>query len=79
MYGEQHKSISAINPAITENKECSNVTACVPIIDLKVDVLLSHGISLCFISRYFGHIPSKNRAKSALVRTALYPTLTPKP
>ena len=42
------KTISTINPSITESKERSMVEACAPVIDLKVGVLLSHGVSLCF-------------------------------
>ena len=34
------KNISAINPAIAENTECSNVKACTQVNDIKVGVLL---------------------------------------
>jgi len=43
------KSIPAINPANTENTECSIVEVRASFIDLKVDVLLDHGVSLCFV------------------------------
>jgi len=41
------KSISAINPAITEN---TIIKACTSFIDLKVGVSLYHGASLRFVS-----------------------------
>ena len=44
------KSISTINPAITENTEYLIVTVCATFIDLKVGVLLNHGVSLCCAS-----------------------------
>ena len=43
------KSIPTINPAITENTECLIVKVCALFIDLKVSVLLDHGVSLCFV------------------------------
>ena len=43
------KSIFAINPAIMENMECSIFKVCAPVINLKVGVLLDHGVSLCFV------------------------------
>ena len=44
------KSISTINLAIMENTECSITEACDSSIDLKVGVLLDHGVSLHFVS-----------------------------
>jgi len=44
------KSISTINPTITENTECLIVKASNPEIDLKMGVSLDHGVSLCFVS-----------------------------
>ena len=44
------KSISTINPAITENMECSIVKARASFIDLKVGVSLGHGVLLRFVS-----------------------------
>ena len=44
------KSISAINPAITENTKYSIVKAGASFINLNVGVWLAHGVSLCFIS-----------------------------
>ena len=44
------KSIPTINPAITENMECSIVRAHSLLMDLKVGVLLDHGVSLHFVS-----------------------------
>jgi len=50
------KSISTINPVITENTECLIVEPCAPVIDLKVGVSLAHGASLHFVSSYFDYI-----------------------
>ena len=44
------KSISTINPAITENTECSIIKVCTSFIDLKVGVSFNHGVSLRFVS-----------------------------
>jgi len=44
------KSISAINPAITENTERSIVKVLASFIDLKVGVLFDHGIPPHLIS-----------------------------
>jgi len=44
------KNISTINPAITENKECSIIKACASFIDLKVGVSLDCGVSIRFVS-----------------------------
>ena len=44
------KSICTINAATTENMECSIVKTHIPTIDLKVDLSLNRGTSLCFIS-----------------------------
>ena len=46
------KSISVSNLAITENTECLIIKACVPVIDLKVEVSLGHGVSLHFVSKH---------------------------
>ena len=43
------KSISTINPAITENTECLIIEACTLVINLKVGVSLYHGVSLPFV------------------------------
>ena len=43
------KSISTINSAITENTECSIVKVHNSFMDLKVGVLLDHGVSLYFV------------------------------
>jgi len=40
-----YKSISTINPAITEHMECLIVEVRAPTIDLKVGVLLDHSVS----------------------------------
>ena len=40
------KSISTINPAITENTECLIIKACASFVNLKVGVLFDHGVSL---------------------------------
>jgi len=59
------KSISTINPVITENTECLIVEACILVIDLKVGVSLYHGLQLRFVSLpalrtlWVGNIPSK--------------------
>ena len=66
------KTISTINPSVTESKERSMVEACAPVIDLKVGVLLSHGVSLCSTSNPLGSIPIKrNTVRSTLASTAL--------
>ena len=44
------KSISTINPAITENTKYSIVKRHASFIDLKVGVSLNHGVSLRFVS-----------------------------
>jgi len=44
------KNISKINPAITDNTECSIVKARASFSDLEVGVLFDHGVSLCFVS-----------------------------
>ena len=64
------KSISKIDPAITENVECSIVKACAPV-KIKIEgASLSYGVSLCFVNfENFGYIPSKEEntpASSAL-------------
>jgi len=43
------KSISTINPVITQNTEYSIVKVHSSFIDLKLGVLLDHGVSLCFV------------------------------
>ena len=58
------KSISKINPPITENTEYLIIKVHAPFIDLKVDVLLDHGVSLRFrftsgSSNMLGNILSK--------------------
>jgi len=56
------KSIPTINPAITENTECSIVKARTLFIDLKVGASFNHGASLCFafsFSNVSGNVPSK--------------------
>jgi len=58
------KSISKINPPITENTEYLIIKVHAPFIDLKVDVSLDHGVSLRFqftsgSSNMLGNIPSK--------------------
>ena len=59
------RSISTVNPAITENTECSIVKACASfinfLINLKVGVSLDHG-TLRFTSSFsnmLGNTPSK--------------------
>ena len=42
------KSVSTINPAITENMEWSIVKACTPVINLKVGVPFDHDASVHF-------------------------------
>ena len=58
------KSISTINPAITENMECAIVKVCTSLINLQLGVSLNHGVSLHFISllafsNMLSNIPSK--------------------
>ena len=70
------KSISTINPAITENMESSIVEASTPIINLKVGVSLDHCASLCFVSlpvlqTLQEKFQEKNSIKSASTNTAL--------
>ena len=43
------KGVSATNPAITENMECTIVKARAQVIDIRVGVSPKHGVSLCFI------------------------------
>ena len=43
------KSISTINPAITENTDGTIVKAHAPVIDIKVGVLPKHSVSLRFV------------------------------
>ena len=43
------KSISIINPAVMENTECLTAKVHTSFIDLKVGVLLNHGVSLRFV------------------------------
>ena len=69
MNREQHEKYL---PAIAENTDCLIVKMCDSFIDLKVSVLLDHGVSLCFVSllrsssnmlenvsSMLGNIPSK--------------------
>jgi len=44
------KSISTINPAITESMQHSIAKVHAPVIKLKVGLLLDHGVSLHFVS-----------------------------
>ena len=58
------KSTSIVNPASMENMECLIVKVRASFIDLKVSVLLGHGVSLCFSfasssSNMLGNISSK--------------------
>ena len=67
------KSISAINPAITEN---TIIKACTSFIDLKVGVSLYHGVSLCFVSLLalrtcWATFQAKNNVRSATASSAL--------
>ena len=70
------KSISTINPAIMENTECSTAKTHSSFIDLKVDVSLSHGVLLCFVSLQalqtcWATFQMKNNVRSALASSAL--------
>ena len=63
------KSISTINPAITENTECLIVKVCTSFINLKLGVSLDHGVSLCFVSllalqTYWATFQAKENVKS---------------
>jgi len=79
------KSISIINPAITENTECLIVKAHASFIDLKVDVSLNHGASLSFIlllafRACWATFQAKNNIRSApACQLCTYPSLTLKP
>ena len=46
------KSISISSPAITENTESWIIKMRTPVINLKVEVLLGHGVSLRLVSNY---------------------------
>ena len=66
------KSISTINPAIMENKECLIVKAHTSFINLKVDVSLDHVVSLHFVSLLalptcWATFQTKNNGRSALL------------
>ena len=52
------KSISTINPVITENTECSIVKVHVQISNQKVGMSLVLGVSLHIIYSYFEHLNS---------------------
>ena len=70
------KSISTINPAITENTECLIVKAGTSFIDLKVGVSLDHGVSLRSISLLAlqtcsATLQAKNNVRRAPASTAL--------
>ena len=56
------KSISTINPAITENTECS-IVKCASFINLKVGVSLNHDHAVLYFASSFssmlGNIPSE--------------------
>ena len=67
------KSISTINPAITENMECSIVKVHASFINLKVG---NHGVSLCFVSLLAFRIcwatfQANNNVRSAPASSAL--------
>ena len=62
------KSISTINPAITENMDGTIVKVCAPVIDIKVGVLVACIITLCFASRSLNiwlPFQAKNNTRSA--------------
>ena len=70
------KSISTINPAITENMECLIIKARTSYIDLKVGVSLNHGVTLCFILLLafrpcWATFQAKNNVRSAPASSAL--------
>ena len=70
------KSISTINPAITENTECSIVNTRVSFINLKVGVLLDYDLLLCFISLLalqtcWATFQAQNNIRSAPASSAL--------
>jgi len=56
------KSISISNVAITENTEHLIIKVCALVINLKVEVLLSHSVSLRFVSKHVGY-HSKHRKR----------------
>jgi len=69
------KSISTINPAITENAECSIVEA-PSFSDLKVGTSLDHGVLLCFVSLLavwtcWATLQAKNNVRSTPSRSSL--------
>ena len=70
------KSVSTINPVITENTECSIVKVRTTFMDLKVGVSLDHDESLCFISLLahqtcWATFQAKNNVKSTPASSAL--------
>jgi len=70
------KSVSTINPAMTENMERSIVKAHTSFIDLKVGVLLDHDVSLRFVSllvfqTYSATFQAENSVRSTLAGSAL--------
>ena len=47
------KSISTINPAITENTECQTIEVCTSIIDLEEGVSFDHDVLYHYASFHF--------------------------
>jgi len=66
------KSISTIDPAITENMEIMIVKPYATVIDIRVDVSPQHGVSCLFqaLSNIWLTFPAKNNLRSALACTA---------
>ena len=69
------KRIFTINPAITENTECSIVKVCASFINLKVGVSFNYGVSLRFISLLalqtcWATFQAKNNVRSAPASSA---------
>ena len=74
--GEQHESISTINPAITKNTECLIVKVCASFTNLKVGVSLDYGVLLCFISllavwKCWATFQAQNIVRSTLASSVL--------
>jgi len=66
---EQYKKYLFINPAITENEECSIVKACL-IYRFKVGVLLDHGfVSLLAVRTCWTAFQAKNNTRSGSALT----------
>ena len=70
------KSISTINPAITENTGCLIVKVHTSFIDLKVGVSLDHGVLVCFVSlpalqTCWAMFQAKNNVESAPASSVL--------